>query len=335
MDISKIITSQEVNAYWREQPAPMYFGESKFPNKKQRGMKLEFVKGAARKPVMLSLSAFDANSISLTRGSFEVLNENMPFFKNDFVIDEHLIRELEDIDANRSTAVKSVVAKIFDDTAHLREDAALTREVLRMQMLTTGVISLSDNGQTFAFDYKLPSSHKVQPTIKWDTVATADPLSDLETWQQAIVNETGIRPTEILMNSKTLAAMGSVDSVKSAVFDSALTPRRPSNIELKQWIKDKYGITVFVDDDVYSKNGVLTKLVPDGTIVGMPSGDLGVSWFGVTPEEARLEQTTVIDTGVAITTWHKDDPVASYIKASQIFLPSFEHADEIFIASVL
>lgn len=332
MDFTKVITANEVGAYWNATEPQPYFGEMKFPTRKKRGLKLDWIKGAEKAPVSLSLSAFDANSIPLARGEFELLEEKMPFFKNHFVIDEDTIMMLQDIDENASAAIKSVIAKIFADSTSLRKNAALTREILRMSALTTGVISLSDNGQTFSFDYKVPNTHKQSPTVKWN-VATADPLGDIEKWQQIIAEDTGETPTEILMNSKTFSDLMKTDAIKSAFKD--YVGAFPSARNVRTFISDTLGVTTYIDDDNHVVNGTKKKLVPDGTVVLMPTGDLGFSWFGTTPEENRLQNVSVVDSGVALTAWHKDDPVASYIKASQVFLPSFERADAIFIASVL
>ena len=71
-----------------------------------------------------------------------------------------------------------------------------------------------------------------------------------------------------------------------------------------------------------------------------PSGALGTSWFGTTPEESDLLASNVAnvritDTGVAVTTTKETDPVNVDTKVSMIFLPSFEAADQVFILDVL
>ena len=73
----------------------------------------------------------------------------------------------------------------------------------------------------------------------------------------------------------------------------------------------------------------------------IPSGDLGNTWFGTTPEESDLmassavDNVSIIDTGVAVTTMRRADPVNVETKVTQISLPSFEAADQIIIADVI
>lgn len=341
--IYDIVTAPEIAAYWNEnamyeQP---YFGESKFPNRKQAGLELSWIKGAQKAPVSLSLSAFDADVLPLKRGEVSKLSTEMPFFKNEYRIDEKTRQQLILLLQANSPSVSTVVGKIFNDEASLMRNAALTREMLRMQLLTTGVIALSDNGQEFSYDFGLPSSHKVAPDTgkKWNTPTTADPIADIESWQQIIENEKGTSPTEMLINSATLAAIAKVDAIKSGVFANAKTVSVPTKAQVVAFLEEQLGITIYVYDKGYNYNGTFKKFVPDGTVVLMPDTALGNTWFGTTPEEADLmsgsdAQVSVVDTGVAITTWKEKDPVTVRTKGSQVVLPSFELADEVIIASV-
>lgn len=334
MDIKNIINAKEFGAYWRAQPAFDYFGETKFPSIKQRGSELKYIKGAEQAPVIMSLTANDADSIGLSYGEFSVVQEKLPSFKNHYTIDEDLIEMLQDVDANATEAVKSVVAKIFARADKLRKNAALTRELLRMQALTTGIASMKNNGVEFTVNYGVPSTHKVTPTVKWN-LTTADPISDIEDWQQLAVNDTGVPVTEILMNSTTLGALRKIESIRTGYFANSNAVGNPTSAQVSRYLSDSLSAQIFIDDDVYKDiDGTSKKMVPDGVVVLMPVGDLGNGVFGTTPEEYRLADTTVVDLGVALKEWHKDDPVASMLKASQKFLPSFERADEVIIASV-
>lgn len=341
-NIQDIITAREVGAYWIEnqQYEEPYFGESKFPNRKKLGLDLSWIMGANKAPVALSLSAFDADVIPLVRGTVEKQSTNMPFFKNSYRIDEKLRQELNMVAESNPTALNVLLGRVFDDAGNLMRNASLTREMLRMQLLTTGVISLSDNGQAYTYDYNIPVTHKVSPTNKWNVPASADPIGDIEAWQEVIAEETGTKPTEILMNSKTLSYIGKADAIRNGIFLNASVSTTPTARQVQQFVSDQLGITIFVYDKGYSKNGVFTKFIPDGTVVLMPEQDLGSTWFGTTPEESDLmsgsnAQVSIVDTGVAITTWKVADPVTVETKASMICLPSFELANQVIIASVL
>ena len=70
-----------------------------------------------------------------------------------------------------------------------------------------------------------------------------------------------------------------------------------------------------------------------------PAGALGKTWFGTTPAESDLmsgsaANVAITDTGVAVTTAQKVDPVNVETIVSMICLPSFEMADQIYIMDV-
>lgn len=342
--IYDLVTSKALASYWTvaaQYRAP-YFGESKFPNKKKLGLKLEFIKGAKNAPVMLYPSALDAKVIPISRQGFTVQSERMPFFKNSMLVNEEMRQELNMIAESNDTAIQTIADRIYDDTMTLLENAALTREILRMQALTTGMISVNANGQALSYDYGVPSANKVQPTAKWDDVETADPIADINKWKLQISSTTGVELAEGLMNSVTLNYIQKAKAVKDIAFANiANTPAAISAVRTLALLKEETGITFYVYDKGYENNGTFNKFVADGTVVLMPESELGNTWFGTTPEESDLmggvgtkASVTVVDTGVAIATYKEEDPVTVVTKASEVVLPSFEMADQVIIASV-
>lgn len=341
--IGELVTSKALAAYWeivKNQRAP-YFGESKFPAKKKVGLDLSWIKGARKAPVMLSLSAFDAKAIPLNRGTIDKLSTDMPFFKNSKNIDEEQRQELNKLigNSNGNDAIKIILNDIFNDNLTLLEDALMTLEVMRMQVLTTGALSLSGNGQAYSYDYGVPSSHKVSPSTKWD-VDGADPVKDIEGWCDTIENETGVRPTEGVMNSITLGLLQKCASIKNAIYVFANGKVAPSKSDVLRYLQRETGVTFYIDSKVYNNaSGVSTKFVADGTVVLMPASPLGNTWFGTTPEESDLmansnAQVSIVEQGIAITTTKETDPVNVMTKVTMIALPSFELADQIIIATV-
>lgn len=342
--IYDLVTSKAIASYWAvaQQYRTPYFGESKFPNKKKLGLKLDFVKGAKNAPVMLSPSALDAKVMPISRQGFTIQTEKMPFFKNSMLVNEEMRQELNMISENNDAAISTIVERIYDDEMTLLENAALTREILRMQALTTGAISVKANGQALSYDYGMPEANQVQPTVKWNVAATADPITDINEWKLKISSTYGTELTEGLLNSVTLSYIQKAQAVKDIAFANvANTPATMSVARTLQVLKEETGITFYVYDKGYDNDGEFTKFVADGTVVLMPESQLGNTWFGTTPEESDLmggvgtkASVTIADTGVAIATYKEEDPVTVVTKASEIVLPSFEMADQVIIASV-
>lgn len=342
--IYDIVTSKEIAAYWtvKAKERKPFFGESKFPAKKQLGLDVSWIKGVKNAPVSLQLSAFDAKAIPLSRQGFEKITSSMPFFKNSKNIDETQRQELNKIlQSGNQAIIDLILMKIFDDKGTLMESADVAREIMRMQLLTSGTLSIASNGQSYTYDYGMPANHKVTPTIKWDQPDTSDPIGDITAWQDIIENETGIRPTEILMNSVTFKLMKQSKSIKASILPVGQLVGIINETKLKSFVLEETGCTVYIYNKGYTNdNGVFTKFVADNIVVLMPMENLGNTWFGTTPEESDLIGSTsianvsIVDTGVAITTTIQTDPVNVTTKATQICMPSFEMADSIIIATV-
>ena len=306
-------------------------------------MKLEFVKGAKNAPVMLMPSALDAKVIPISRQGFEISTEKMPFFKNSMLVNEEDRQALNMLAESNNTAVNTIVDRIYDDEMTLLENASLTREIMRMQALTTGAITIASNGQNLSYNYGVPNANKVIPATKWNVSASADPIADINAWKLKISSTKGVELTEGLMNSVTLSYLQKSEAVKALVFANiANAPASISSARLLQFLKEETGITFYIYDKGWDNNGTFTKFVADGTVVLMPESDLGNTWFGTTPEESDLmggvgtkASVTVVDTGVAVATYKEEDPVTVITKVSEIVLPSFEMADQVIIASVL
>lgn len=344
--LTELVTSKSVAEYWKikKQERAPYFFESKFPSDKKLGLDLSWIKGARKAPVMLSLSAFDAKAVALNRGEIKKLSTDMPFFKNSKNIDEKQRQELNKLlgNSNGVDGVKIVLGEIFNDKLTLLEDALMTLEVMRAQAVTTGSIAIASDGQSYSYDFGVPNSHKVSPTIGWNTPNTATPIKDIEGWLDLIENETGDRPDEAVLNNTTLGYLRDCAAIKNAIYvlgDGKVTPTKKDVLD---YLKKETNVTFYVDSKTYTNaSGNQTKFVADGTVVFMPSNPLGKTWFGTTPEESDLmagetdAQVSIVEKGIAITSSVEKDPVNVMTKVSMIALPSFELADQIIIASVV
>lgn len=345
--LKEILSPNYVAEYWKENPQLVepYFGESKFPNQKQLGLRLDYIKGANKAPVRLSASAFDVDVIKLKRQGFESLSMDMPYFKSGITMDEQTRQDLLLVQqANNNAKIRVMLGRIFNDRANLIKDARLTMESLRMEALTTGAIAIDDNGVSKAYDYGVPADNKktLTSTQMWSDVENADPIKDINDWKLQLSAQ-GVTLSELLMNSTTLNMLTKVKSIKDKVALYAISGSSATltTSMVKQVILSETGMTIFVYDKGEKTADGFIKFVPDNVVVAMPSEPLGNTWFGTTPAEADLmdgsaaaDSVAIVETGVAITNDSHVDPVWKRTIASMICLPSFELADSIIIASV-
>lgn len=338
MTIFDLLQSQELTAYWEEltQDEAPYVGEELFPNDKKRGISLKWLKGAKGLPVVLKTSAFDVNAIPRARIGFEKLTAEMPYFKESTYIDEELRQELNMVlETGNQAYIDSVMNKIFDDETRLLRGAAASRERMRMMALTTGVISMAANGQAFSFDYGV--SHKGNVAVAWSDHANADPVEDIRVAKETIQDDTGAVITRAMCDGATWRDIRNNEKIKKAIFVLTNGAGAVSDKQLRQYIMDELELEVVVNDKRYKdENEQTAKFMPTNTFVMFPDGELGKTWFGTTPAESDLmtgsvANVSITDTGVAVTTVQKADPVQVETIVSMICLPSFEAADQVYI----
>lgn len=343
MSIFDIITSNEIASYWEllTQDREPYMGEELFPSQQKLGLDLKWIKGSKGLPVVLKESAFDVAAIPRPRLGFERLAAEMPFFKESMYIDEELRQELNKvIETGNQTIIDTIVNMIFDDETRLLEGAAAQRERMRMMMLTTGVISLSGNGQVYDYDYGVPSGHKITTAKSWSD-PTATIIDDIRNLKETIVNDTGVEVTRAICSSKVLGYMRKNTELKQTIMVLTDGQGFVSDARIKQFFLDEIGVDIQTNDKRYiDETGTQQRYVADDVFVMFPAGQLGTTWFGTTPEQSDLmtsgaANVSIVDTGVAITTMKKTDPVSVDTKVTQICLPDFPTADQIGIIDVL
>ena len=340
MTIFDLMTSQNLTAYWEtlSQDEAPYPSEELFPNNKKQGISLKWLKGAKGLPIVLKTSAFDVHAIPRPRIGFEKLTAEMPFFKESMYIDEELRQELNMVlETGNSAYIESVMTRIFDDETQLLRGARASRERMRMMALTTGVVSMAANGQAFTFDYQIPSGHKGDAAVNWSDHQNSDPIEDIRVAKEQILDDTGAVIARAMCDGQTWRHLRNNVNIQKQIFVLSNGVGSISDQKLRQYIMDELEIDVVVNDKRYvDESGNTVKFMPANTFVMFPAGDLGNTWFGTTPEESDLmasavANVSITDTGVAVTTIQHADPVNVETKVTQICLPSFEAADQVYI----
>lgn len=335
--IFDLVSAKNIAQYWIElnvnnQPL---LGETLFPYVKEIGVKLEWIKGSKNQPVALRLSAYDAKAIRRDRKGFDKYETEMPFFKESMYIDEELRKNLNTmLQTNNEQLVNQILKKIFDDKVELIKSSYITLERMRMEMLTTGAITLASNGQAYSYDYGIPASHKKTVATSWSD-ENADIIGDINSYVE-LMKESGVTITRAICNASVAKHFRKNKAIKNAVYVFANGTVNVTTARALDYIYNETGVTFYVYDDVYvNESGEAVKYIPNDTVVFMPEGTLGKTHFGVTPEESdltnNLAQVTLVDGAIAVTSYGTADPVNVETKVSMVALPSFERANEVII----
>lgn len=340
--IYDLVTAPNLKGFWdtRQEEAIPTLGEKAFPAKKQLGLKLAFIKGAAGLPVVLRASAFDTEATLRERMNVTLNEEEMPFFKEAMVVKEHDRQQLNLIAQTGNQALTNTITKgIFDDTTRLLSGAKARLEAMRMQVLATGKIAIISNGVARDIDYGVSKTNKGSVKTAWSD-PDANPLEDIS---QAIdkLSETGAKPEVIILNSKTFGEIKKAKSTLLAIKPLAPTGANVTTREVTEYLETELGVKVAFENGTYKDDdGVTKKFYPDGHVTLAPNGALGNTVFGTTPEESDLmggntdsTKVSIVETGIAVTTIKHADPVNVETKVSMIALPSFERLDEVYMLS--
>lgn len=338
-NLYELVTSSNMVAYWLEKNLNTYtVGDQLFPFKKEIGCEIDWVKGANNQPVGLKLSAYDSKSIRRDRQGVEKYKTEMPFFKESMVVDEKMRQQLNTLlQTQNETLINTIIANIFNDQIKLITAAYETIERMRMQLLTTGTLSLSSNGQSYYYDYGMPAANKITVQTAWSS-ANATIIKDINNAKKA-ARKAGYKLTRAMCNSNLLESMTANTAIAQKIYAMSNGNIEIGLEQVKRYIESETGIVIYVNDEGYidPANGSFVTYFADDVFTLFPDGELGQTHLGVTPEESDLmngttgAEVSLVDTGIAVTSFKLVDPVNVETKVSMVALPSFEQADGVFI----
>ena len=343
-NIFELVKADNLRVMWEsdENRAP-YIGEAFFPNARQRGLKFSFIKGKQGVPVALVGANWNTNVLYRDRIGVETLSGSLPFFKEAYKIDEETRQEIL---STKEEYLESVVGKVFDDEMELLEGADVTAERMRMQLLSTGTISIVENGVNKQYDYGFDaeSQYKQLPVL-WSS-ASADPMADIMAEIQNYEDLHNVTPTIAVMDKALFRKIQNNEKVLS-YFANLSTPNLyPSYAQVLEFVQSQTGLQFVITNKTYLEardfNGTPVKFYPEDRFTLLASADLGQTVYGTTPEEADLlsgnskaSSVAVTSKGVAITTWNEVDPVNVNTKVSEVVIPTCPNIEFIHIVKAI
>ncbi|MCL2352507.1 MAG: major capsid protein [Firmicutes bacterium] len=318
-----------------------YLGDTLFPADKRLGLDLSWFKGSKGLPVVLKAAAFDTGAPLRNRIGVEKVEAEMPYFKEATLIKERDRQDLNKIiGSGNQSYIDLVLKRIFDDNLALIDGARAQLERMRMQLLSDGGIEIASNGIALEYDYQMDPMHVGTAAAPWSDTEGSNPVEDLQEWMDVIENDTGVRPARGICSRKTWNYLLRNKAIKADLSATAGDRLFVLDDVMAQYLMSRLGL----DMKIYGRKfideaGAPTAFYPDGRVTLMPEEALGTTWFGTTPEESDLlgsaaANVCVVETGIAVTTVKKTDPVNVETKVTMIALPSFERVDEVFIGKV-
>lgn len=348
MKLSDIFDAQAVAANWTEvaSNAIPYLGTGFFPSKKKAGLDLKWIKGNKGLPVSLAPSNFDAKSTFRDRIGMSINETQMAFFRESMLVKEADEQEIMRVKDSNDPYAAQVLDNIFNDSRQLIDGANVVPERMIMQLLSPidGAIGINvtANNVTYTYDYDptddWKSNHFMKLTTStdmWNASETCDPLADIEEALDAQEAVSGTRPTIALMSKKTFNYIKASKKVQSGILAQNTTANvNYTSKRVKAYVEEELNITIVIYQKKYkNESGVEANFYPDDVLMLLPSGALGNTWYGTTPEERTLAgsgqaNVSIVNTGVAVAVTTTSDPVNTKTTVSEIVLPSFERLNE-------
>lgn len=326
-----------------------YLGSGLFPAKKKMGLDLKWIKTSKGLPVSLAPSNFDAVSILRSREGFKLTETEMAFFRESMLIKEADEQEMMRVQDSTDPYAAEVLSRIFDDANTLIDGANVVPERMIMQLLapTDGhpKISIQANGVPYEYNYDPNSTYSSKnyaelssTTDMWNDTENSDPLDDVSVALDAVEAETGERPSIMIISRKTMDYLKQNKKIRNAILAQNATANIFMNDNrVKEVFSNELGISVIVYSKQYKdETGKAQKFYPDGFATLIPTGALGNTWYGTTPEERTLmgnatADVSIVNTGVAVAVTVSNDPVQTKTTVSEIVLPSYERMDSTYV----
>lgn len=237
-----------------------------------------------------------------------------------------------------------IIAAIYDDSERMIRSVQARIEMARGELLTTGKVSIAENGLQIEADFGLDASHQVVPgTAVWSNTATAKPLTDLLTWVETYVDDTGTTPGTILMAQSQVSNLLLNAELRDAASFAGTTPSR-LNRETLDAILEVHGLPPISTYDVkvrVGQTGVQTRVIGEEFVLLLPpAGEpMGNTFYGITAEAIKLRSKGYIDSsampGVVAVVTENDHPVQTFTVGTAIALPVLPNPNLLMVADVL
>ena len=305
---------------------PAFDGDKLFPDVKTEYLVAEYerlAEGSAI-PSMALVHAFDteANIGSRPTAVREAVEKL-------YVKEKLNLSERESLLMSKGVSGDAILKYIYNDVGNLMDAVRTRSEVAKMEIMTTGKMTVKENNLNITIDYGVPSEHIV--TSDW-TNPEADILGDILKWLR-LAEEHGVVITDALASTKVIDMMCANKAIQAGINGTANAGVLIGLEELNGLLSKKFdGLTVHK-----ANRGLYKFTKADGTVVNKPffdeayisfyqsasDGSVGNGLWGTTPEEIENGPYTEKNSTQFITAvkWKTPDPVATWTKASGLMVP--------------
>jgi len=317
---------------------------------------LDYTSIIGRQRIEAAASIVDRDSATPVRSrqGIEKLQGTIPAIKEMFKMTEGDYRNFLSMQAlglDDATKKAQILDFIFGDVKKVGESAHKRLDIMALQAVSTGTISLDINVNPdglvlgSAIDLLMPSTNKSNASVSWATSASATPITDIQTIVRN-AGDRGIMFTKILM-SKTLwykfqlctQVLNSLKDFYSYKTTSGIAVSTLENVN-GYLVANGFPIIELVDSRVgVEKDGVIGVISPfdEDNASFIPAGQLGSIKNAIAIEQ--VSPISNVSYGqfnrALISKWSTNEPFGEWTKVELNAMPSLEAIDSIFILTAV
>ncbi|WP_169165108.1 major capsid protein [Cellulomonas taurus] len=311
---------------------------SVLPNVRVQGRKSKTVRRTHR-TTTAKFRSYDAEAPIGKRPDSIVLQElALPALSEKLPISEDLLLQLAE-SGGATPVIDRIVESIYDDVERLTTSVLNRAELARGQFLSTGKVTINENGFVDEADFGLAATHKVTPAVLWSNPA-ATAIDDELVWQRQVRRDAG-RPVQRAVTSERVRNfLLRNEQYRTAFWQGVANPPTLNPEQLNQ-VRATYGLPpIEVYEGEVNVDDVITRVIDDHLFVYV-TDNVGESQWGITAEARQLVASNAVDfaqeqaPGLMVVQWSDPDPVVTWTKVASIFLPVAGDINGLLVASVV
>lgn len=239
---------------------------------------------------------------------------------------------------------------VINDGTRLAEQVITRTKVAKNEVLSSGTVTINENGLNLTVDYGVPAGNKAK-TLDFGEGATADIPSQLETLVSDAA-DAGTIITGIYTSRKNIGKMRNNEAIQKAINGTAGVGALVSRGALESYLSEEFGITQVITNDLtYGASATIgndgrptistARYYPQNKVTFFATnagGRIGTGLWGDSPEADVAQFMDVSTSGespfVYISQWTEKDPAVLWTKASALFMPVLFNPTSLYIATV-
>lgn len=340
MNIYDLVSPVAATAFARQIPEPIENPlSSVLPNVTVQGVKSKTVRRTHRTTIA-KYRSFDAeapigkrpDAIVTQELSLLPISEKLP-------VSESLLLALAE--GASDAAVSRIVDAIYDDVERLTVSILNRAEKARGQFLSTGAITLNENGVIAEADFGLAGDHQVAPGVLWSNSA-ATPLSDEKAWARKVRSDAQRRPVAATTSERVQGFLLANAEYRNAFWQRGADSPTLNPEQLNQ-VRASNGLAPLnvYEGEVPTEDATGTERVISDDLFILTTDNVGESQWGITAEARELVGSNAVDfnqtqaPGITVVQYATPDPVTTWTKTSSIYLPVAGDINGLLVADVV